>query len=300
MLTRKNDNEALRQAHQALASKNEQMSKMEKTIRELNQNISNSRIERTKTIEAHQSRIKQLQDKFLEDLKTAGKDQAYEVEVTLRKELSKDKEEALLSLRNNLEKEYSESTKLMQREMESLRAKFRALKDKNEKTNSEEAQQRERETQLLISDLKRDHAAEVAILNQRIRDLQLKLEETKQKMDPQAMKIEDRLSRMQNLLQKKDHEIAFLKDTVRVECEERMGLVAELTRLQNQLAQAGRLHDSLPNQSNSRPGSSRKPVATSSEKKESLSAKDESLFKLFQIASQKNEKRLGRLSRKAI
>lgn len=48
---------------------------LEKTIRELNKSLAASRMERSKTIEAHQNRIKQLQDKFLEDLKTAGKDQ---------------------------------------------------------------------------------------------------------------------------------------------------------------------------------------------------------------------------------
>jgi uncharacterized coiled-coil protein SlyX len=47
---------------------------LEKTIRELNQTLGATRIERSKTIEAHQSRIKQLQEKFLEDLKNASQD----------------------------------------------------------------------------------------------------------------------------------------------------------------------------------------------------------------------------------
>jgi uncharacterized coiled-coil protein SlyX len=297
-MTSRNDNEALKQAHLALSSKNEQMLKMEKTIRELNQNLANARIERTKTIEAHQSRIKQLQDKFLEDLKSAGRDQAYEVEVTLRKELSKDKEDALLSLRNNLDKEFMETKKLMQREIDALKSKLRESREREEKIQSQEVLQRERDNEIFINELKREHFTEVSILNQKIAALNAKLEETKQLIDPQSMKVEERLNRMQNLLNKKENEIAFLKDTVRVECEERMGLVAELTRAQNQLAQAGRLNDSVANISSSRPGSSRKTTVVSLEKKESLSPKDENLFKLFQMASQKNEKRLGKQSRK--
>ncbi|KAI8930246.1 hypothetical protein BC831DRAFT_1039 [Entophlyctis helioformis] len=68
-------NQVLAQAQQSLARKDEQLLQMERSVRELNSNISALRNERIKTIEAHQNRIKQLQDRFVEELKTAGRDE---------------------------------------------------------------------------------------------------------------------------------------------------------------------------------------------------------------------------------
>jgi DNA repair exonuclease SbcCD ATPase subunit len=279
------DNAALKQAHLTLSKKNEQMVQLEKTIRELNQNLVNARLERTKTIEAHQSRVKQLQDKFLEDLKTAGRDQAMEVELKLRKELAKDKEDALVNQRTSITQEFNESKKELMREIESLKSKLKQTEQVSQKELDERWNVREKEIQDFIQELQRNHDFEIQVLSQQMEKLKI---ETKRQLDPQ---VEDRISKLQSMLNKKDGEIAFLKDTVRVECEERMGLVAELSRLQSQLnTPEERLSNALPKTS-SRPTSAIKPAT------ELLNPKDSNMFKLFQMASQKNEKRLERQSK---
>ncbi|KAI8922063.1 hypothetical protein DFJ77DRAFT_10608 [Powellomyces hirtus] len=64
---------ALSNANRALAQKDEQLYALERSIRELHATTQSMRVERQKTVEAHQSRIKQLQDKFIEDLAVAGR-----------------------------------------------------------------------------------------------------------------------------------------------------------------------------------------------------------------------------------
>jgi hypothetical protein len=57
------------QTFNILAKKDQQIAAFEKTIRDLNASLAIARTERAHTIEAHQSRIKHLQDKYLNDIK---------------------------------------------------------------------------------------------------------------------------------------------------------------------------------------------------------------------------------------
>jgi hypothetical protein len=63
------------QAGVGLAKKDEKISSLEKKLKDLNDELQKMILEREKTIEAHQSRVKQLQDTFLEKLKDAGREE---------------------------------------------------------------------------------------------------------------------------------------------------------------------------------------------------------------------------------
>jgi hypothetical protein len=134
--------------------------------------------------------------------------------------------------------------------------------------------------------------------------LQSQLEKLQGTKNPENQSTEERISRLQNLLQKRDGEIAFLKDTVRVECEERMGLVAALTKLQRESSiktEIQNLDSILPHststKTSNRPSSASRDTQ-SPQTKATLSSKDESIFKLFQQANAKNQKRLTSQAKK--
>lgn len=67
------------QAGVGLAKKDEKILYLEKSLKTLKEQVNTLTVEREKTIEAHQSRIKQLQDNFLEKLKHAGKEEVNHV-----------------------------------------------------------------------------------------------------------------------------------------------------------------------------------------------------------------------------
>ena len=84
------------------------------------------------------------------------------------------------------------------------------------------------------------------------------------------------------LLAQREAEIAFLKDTIRIECEERMGLVAKVAQLQKQSE-----HIRVPSPS----PKAKTPVP----KEESLlNTKEKALYNLFQQAQLKKEKKLAK------
>ena len=130
-----------------------------------------------------------------------------------------------------------------------------------------------------------------------------------QKANPNSIKTEEKISKLTALLNKKDSEISFLKDTVRVECEERMGLLATVANLQRESSQWTKspkqtetiqsVKETKSNTLGSRPGSSSKPKSSPQIVPDvKLSSKESELYRLFQMASAKNEKRLAKQSRK--
>jgi chromosome segregation ATPase len=282
------DNNTIKLAHESLSQKNEQIVQLEKTIRQLNQNLVDSKHEREKTLEAHQSRVKQLQDKFLDDLKIAGSERALESELKLRKELIKDKEVALNNLRVTMEQECHESKKQLMAEIDILQSKMKEFSYQSQEQFEVQLSDRETKLRQFIDDLQKNHELEINALFQKNETLQTELNENMGRQFPGNLHVKEEISRLQNQLNKKENEIVFLKDTVRVECEERMGLVAELSRLQQSVGQASP-------RVTSRPSSSIKEHTLI--EKESLSPKDKNMFKLFQLASQKNGRRLERQSR---
>jgi hypothetical protein len=80
---------------------------LEKTVKELNSNITAAKHERINTIEAHQSRVRHLQEKYLNDLKIAGNDISNDKECQIRNELLLEKEKSLQSQKKLIESVYN-------------------------------------------------------------------------------------------------------------------------------------------------------------------------------------------------
>lgn len=150
----------------------------------------------------------------------------------------------------------------------------------------------------------------VGELEDRIRDLMpnidrvAMLEELVVKLQNEARNMDlggDRgtVIRLQAVLSSKDSEISFLKETVRIECEERMGLVASVAKLQLVPEPQAQIIAS-PRVSATDPLS--KALAnsmTSKTKDPPLSSKDAEFLKLFKNASMKNAKRLKQQASKS-
>ncbi|KNC97712.1 uncharacterized protein SPPG_07174 [Spizellomyces punctatus DAOM BR117] len=226
---------ALANAHRAMAQKDEQVHVLERTVRDLHSTMQGLRAERQKTIEAHQSRIKQLQDKFLEDIKEAGRTEADKREAELRRTLTADKEEALRHLRETLNTEMNVARDRLQRQIDALRlAKDEAdLRAARQVTHAEENW--ERKYAVLneqLSKLQSSNAADFAHYQARIRALEEQLALTSARPSSQPCTDPKELADLKSTLAKREAEIKFLKETVRLECEERMELLAKLSIIQ--------------------------------------------------------------------
>ncbi|KAJ3205432.1 hypothetical protein HDU82_005210 [Entophlyctis luteolus] len=215
------------------AQKDLEIHKLTSTVSDLNKIIDSLRLERTKTIEAHQSRVKQLQDKHLEELSGAKIQQVNpwiwesvycphmciqkdETVSALRAELDAEKIELLKTQKANFQKQLSELQVSLQSQVDAARlsrdkaiadAKTRIaeLEARNAKVTSENEQLK---TRILALELKAaDHA------------------------EPIHNSGGANVDEVEAALARKDAEIAFLKDTVKIECEERMVLVATLDSL---------------------------------------------------------------------
>ncbi|KAJ3256681.1 hypothetical protein HK103_005176 [Boothiomyces macroporosus] len=260
----------------------EQMVALEKTIRELNASLTNARIERNQTIEAHQSRIKQLQEKFLEDLKRESDTKVEQVELNLRKTLAKENELALEHLKEQLEQEFAETKGSLVKQIELLKSHNINIQLKmEEKWNS-----REQDIQKHLKELSDRFMHEKSNYQSKISELNKKI--TEELSNKSSSPLEDQLIQLQSKLSKKETEIAFLKDTVRVECEERMGLVAMVAKLQKEL------QSKSPEMKNSTIMEVESVKSEKEKPKHAMSEKDTEFFKLIQNANLKNSKRLAK------
>ena len=100
-------------------------------------------------------------------------------------------------------------------------------------------------------------------------------------------------SNLTKLLAQREAEIAFLKNTVKLECEERMGLVSIVSNLQKEKLQ---IHSepSLPNKNDSE----RTPKNSSDDKRaEGISDKEKALYAMYHTAMINREKKLARQRR---
>ncbi|KAI9091546.1 hypothetical protein DFS34DRAFT_323851 [Phlyctochytrium arcticum] len=222
---------ALAMANRALAQKDEQNMAMERTIRELHSAMQALRTERQSTIEAHQSRIKQLQEKFLVDIREAGRTESEKREVELRREFATTKDNALRHLRELLTKEMDASREKYMREIDTLRkakedAELRAIRQTTIISRDWENKYAIVNDQL--AKLKASNAADFAHYQARIRALEEQVAEasTRPTSRPNSDPVE--LGELKSQLKKREAEIGFLKETVRIECEERMELLAKL------------------------------------------------------------------------
>ena len=154
-----------------------------------------------------------------------------------------------------------------------------------------------------------------------ILELQTQLRDALQKIHPDTVSAQEKITSLQCQLVKKDNEISFLKDTVRIECEERMGLVAILAKHQQPRAQSiaaipqkasldhglGNHQSHLAEKSNDQhhlnpnnPLANALAQVSSSSKSpqpeiyDTLSSKDAEFLRLFKNAAAKNVKRLAK------
>ncbi|KAJ3290773.1 hypothetical protein HK104_006535, partial [Borealophlyctis nickersoniae] len=239
-------NTALGNLSRAMAAKDEQIRVLERSIRDMNTAMQGLRAERQKTIDAHQSRIKQLQDKFLEDIKEAGRIEADKRETEVRKIMDLDKEEALRMLRQALQLEFDDSRARMQRQLDALvvaknHAELQAARDVG--AVEEEWGRKYAVLNEQLKKLKASNAADFDHYQTRIRSLEEQLATASasastvspQQQQPDPAILTDLTAR----LAKRDAEIQFLKNTVRLECEERMELIAELANYKNGRIRSG-------------------------------------------------------------
>ncbi len=111
------DDKATQQAFQALAKKDLQMISLEKALKEAHASVAAARDERTKTIEAHQSRIKHLQEKYLQDVKLASQQEVAIAESQLKKKLEADHKLELEVISQKLKDEMQEKLGILGEEL---------------------------------------------------------------------------------------------------------------------------------------------------------------------------------------
>ncbi len=143
--------------------------------------------------------------------------------------------------------------------------------------------------------------------------LQKQLQDALQNAHPDAINTQEKITFLQCELVKKDNEISFLKDTVRIECEERMGLVAILAKHQQPRSQSAaaiplktytpdhvnQKEETVKNSNGQQPTLADALAKVSSSKSpqpeiyNTLSSKDAEFLRLFKNAAAKNVKRLA-------
>ncbi|KAK5668539.1 hypothetical protein QVD99_005552 [Batrachochytrium dendrobatidis] len=266
----KND-PAQNRLHKAMAKKDEQIMIMEKTVRELNTNISAMRSERVQTIEAHQSRIKQLQEKFLEDIKHAGEKKTSDKEIEIRRICSEEKIEALCQQRKSMHQEFEIERQDLNNQIDSLKNVANSV---NLATlNHMESTYKQKIASLTDQMMQKEarYTSDCEKYHSQVDALEKMLSATKIALEEQSMGTEqERISQLKKTISVKDSEIKFLKDTVRLECEERMGLVSMVARLKLEMHNSPNTMCKLTNVT--------KPSEESHSYNQSIQIKDESTY----------------------
>ncbi|KAJ3041907.1 hypothetical protein HDV00_008416 [Rhizophlyctis rosea] len=206
---------ALSNMNRAMAVKDEQIMVFERTIRELNAAMQNMRAERQKTIEAHQSRIKQLQDKFMEDITNAGRMEADRRESEVRQVLEKEKEDALREARRLGETTLEQTRLAFQRQMDALSvAKTQVEMNADRRIGAVEEEWGRKYAMLneQLKKMKGSTEADYAHYQSQIRSLEEQLAKASAAPPPSTPPSEHVA-----LVAKKDAEIKFLKETIRLE-----------------------------------------------------------------------------------
>ena len=190
------------------------------------------------------------------------------------------------------------------KEIESLRLKL----DASSKVENNVIEELERK--LRAVDLKYEDSNKFRDMD--IMSLQRRLDVALQNANPDAVKSNMEIQRLQSIITKKDSEIFGLKETVRVGCEERMGLVSSVANLQTKAVVV------LPQQTKTSPKSlpihNNKPLGTKRENRlfkaigqfkparveMKFSTKDAEFFQLFKDSTLKNSKRSVKQSRPSL
>jgi chromosome segregation ATPase len=221
----------------SLQIKDAQIHELNNSLKDLRNTITTLRDERTKTIEAHQSRVKQLQDKYIEMLANKEKEQEATVKEKLIKEFESEKAELLNAQKAIYQKQINDVKATLQAQLDAARlSRDHANMDSSRK----------------MSQLEREWGAKCQKAQDEILELQSKMAsmetslKTLQSQPPPPppqnsstlIKTVDskEMESVKSQLSKSQAEIAFLKETVRMECEERMGLLMEIDKLKRGLA----------------------------------------------------------------
>lgn len=227
------------QAGVGLAKKDSIILNLEKNIKELKKETDELKKDREQTIDAHQSRIKQLQDNFLVQLKEAGKLETEKASNQLKRIMQAEKDAAIKEWTQQLQEEFTIKEKNFVEQL------FQAnnAHDATKKEWVQKASQWEIKFNLLQEQNKKistSNAIDFEHYQARIRKLEQELVIAKKSVAPAQPVIVDlsstekaSIQEMKSLLAKRNAEIVFLKNTVRLECEERIQLVAKLSGMSN-------------------------------------------------------------------
>ncbi|KAI8611665.1 hypothetical protein BC830DRAFT_1171694 [Chytriomyces sp. MP71] len=217
---------AVSKMNRALAQKDLEMQKLNTAIADLKSKIDTMAQERTLTIEAHQSRVKQLQDKY-QDIRKAEKDRdrsteesAEKTEARLKAKFEVEKIELLTLQKQNFQKQLTDLQSKLQSQIDAARvSRDHAVSDAKRKLAA-----MDEETRVILEKTKSENDQ----LKTRLVALELKL------MQPTSLPTStpQKNESLEVELARKDAEIAFLKETVKMECEERMELLTTLDTLQ--------------------------------------------------------------------
>lgn len=281
-----------------------QIEQLQSQLQNYQDTLSSLREERQKTIEAHQSRISQLQSKYLTDitdLKTKNSEEVSKIELKIREQLKKENEIEIDSMKKKIT-QVNSFIKILQEcqlKLDNLNNELNSVKtlaanetkkafESASKKYSEKIIELERMIASLISSKKSDDE----IYQQEISNLKNKIlqQSSNEKYVPKNT------SQLSALLAQRESEIAFLKDTVRIECEERMGLVSTLHNLKQNITL--RSNSTPPEKTPGKifsddPNDMKKCNKAASQ----LSSKEQALHALFQAAVLKKEKKLQRQRR---
>jgi chromosome segregation ATPase len=193
---------------------------LEGRVKELSEHVEDMNRERRGTIDAHQSRIKQLQEKFMADLEAGKQEVGVEVGNKERRRM-----EERLEIERNVagkrEKELTAGFEAREKKFEVKIAKLWVDVEAGQteyKKAVEDLEELDATCQKAIESLS-TRLESVKAENKRLVDDKSKINALKQGQ------VEG------DLVRSKDAEIAFLKNTVRIECEERMNLLAIVERL---------------------------------------------------------------------
>ncbi|KAJ3330103.1 hypothetical protein HDU76_006426 [Blyttiomyces sp. JEL0837] len=232
------ENGAAANVNRALAQKDVQIHDLNKKIREYQKTIDELKDERQKMTEAHQSRVGQLQDKYQEMLKNAGNEHNANFEQGLRSKFEKEKVDLLAAQKAQI---FDVQGKL-QAQLDAARlARDQAAIESRRKLNNLEDEFKVKEEKL---------KGELDDCKSRNKSLQELLEETQKNLSLSnqtpaltAAPIDRDSETLRRELQRRDAEIAFLKETVKRECEERIELMTAVDALRRGLPTGGAGND---------------------------------------------------------
>ncbi|KAJ3410728.1 hypothetical protein HDV05_003448 [Chytridiales sp. JEL 0842] len=227
------------QTTRTLQTKDAQIHELNNSLRELRTTVHSMREERQKTIEAHQSRVQQLQDKYIQMLSDKEKEQESVLKERLLKEFESEKAELLQAQKHIYQKQMSDVKGALQAQLDAARlSRDHAAVDHTRKLTQVEKEWGAKYTKA---------QDEILELRSKLASLETTLTAEREKASKALLANSNNSSSLSNAeieslkieVGRSKAEISFLKETIRMECEERMTLLAQLDGLRRGLPGAG-------------------------------------------------------------